>query len=78
MTLSTVALLGSQAVLGLVGLGVGGAKVTSRAGQVNEFRRFGYPQWFRVGTGILEIGAGVGLIGGWCGRPGSRWQVASS
>lgn len=69
MSLANVAVLGSQTVLGLVGLGVGGAKVTHREDQIEAFRRYGYPQWFRVLTGLLEIGAGIGLLVGLLWRP---------
>lgn len=67
------ALLGTQALLGLVGVGAGGAKVTHQESQVTEFRRFEYPQWFRVGTGIVEILAGVGLLAGLAWRPELGW-----
>ncbi|MDS0477087.1 DoxX family protein [Natrinema sp. 1APR25-10V2] len=70
MNLPTVAILGSQAVLGLVGLGVGGAKVTNQEDQVEDFQRFGYPQWFRIVTRVVEIGAGAGLIAGLLWLPG--------
>jgi putative oxidoreductase len=29
---------------------------------VENFRRFGYPQWFRVVTGSLEVLGGIGLL----------------
>jgi len=70
VSLPTVALLGTQAVLGLVGLGVGGAKVTRQEDQVDDFRRFGYPPWFRTVTGVVEIAAGAGLIAGLLWSPG--------
>lgn len=73
MTLANVALLGFQAVLGLVGLGVGGAKVTHQEDQVEDFQRFGYPQWFRIVTGLVEIGAGIGLLVGLLWRPELAW-----
>lgn len=69
----TVALLGAQALLGLVGVGAGGAKVTHQESQVTEFRRFGYPQWFRVGTGVVEVLAGIGLLAGLLWRPELGW-----
>ena len=64
MSLVTIAVSGLQAVLGLVGLVVGGVKVAGQEDQVDEFRRYGYPQWFRIGTGIVEISAGVALLAG--------------
>ncbi|WP_323192058.1 DoxX family protein [Halostella sp. PRR32] len=64
MSVAGVAALVTQTVLGLVGLVAGGAKVTHQEEQVDEFRRYGYPQWFRIGTGLTEIGAGIGLIAG--------------
>lgn len=73
MTLGNVAILGFQAVLGLVGLGVGGAKVTHQEDQVEDFQRFGYPQWFRIVTGLVEIGAGIGLLVGLLWRPELAW-----
>jgi len=73
MTVANVAILGFQAVLGLVGLGVGGAKVTHQEDQVEDFQRFGYPQWFRVVTGLVEIVAGIGLIAGLLWRPELAW-----
>lgn len=73
MTLVSLALLGSQAVLGFVGLGVGGAKVTHQEDQVEDFQRFGYPRWFRIVTGIVEIMAGIGLLAGLLWWPELAW-----
>lgn len=69
MSLANIAVLGSQTILGLVGVGIGGAKVTHRDDQIDEFQRYGYPQWFRVLTGSLEISAGIGLLVGLLGQP---------
>ncbi len=69
MNPADLAFLGSQTVLGLIGLGVGGAKVTHQDAQIEEFQRFGYPQWVRIGTGVVEIVAGIGLIAGVLWRP---------
>ncbi|RBI60281.1 DoxX family protein [halophilic archaeon] len=69
MSLANIAILGSQTILGLVGLGVGSAKVTHQQDQIEAFQRYGYPQWFRVLTGLLEIGAGIGLLVGLLWRP---------
>ena len=73
MTVANVAILGFQALLGLVGLGVGGAKVTHQEDQVEDFQRFGYPQWFRIVTGLVEIGAGIGLLMGLLWRSELAW-----
>lgn len=69
MSIANLAALGSQAVVGLVGLAVGGAKVFNHEDQIVEFRRYGYPQWFRLVTGVIEIGSGIGLIAGILWRP---------
>ena len=69
MNLANIAIHGSQAVLGLVSLDVGRAKVTRQEDQVEDFQRFGYPQWVRIVTGVVEIGSGIGLIVGLLWRP---------
>ncbi|MBX0297990.1 DoxX family protein [Haloarcula nitratireducens] len=69
MNLANIAVLGSQALLGLVGLGAGGAKVTHQDDQIEAFQRYGYPQWVRILTGVLELGAGIGLLVGLLWRP---------
>jgi|AntDeeMinimDraft_4_1070355.scaffolds.fasta_scaffold01156_4 uncharacterized membrane protein YphA (DoxX/SURF4 family) len=73
MTFANVAIFGFQVLLGLVGLGVGGAKVTHQEDQVEDFQRFGYPQWFRIVTGLVEISAGIGLLVGLLWRPELAW-----
>lgn len=73
MTFGNAVLLGFQVVLGLVGVGVGGAKVTHQEDQVEDFKRFGYPQWFRIVTGLVEIGAGIGLLVGLLLMPEFAW-----
>lgn len=73
MNFVNLAILGCQAVLGLVGLAVGGAKVTHQENQVEDFQRFGYPQWFRIATGVVEIIAGIGLLGGLLWWPELAW-----
>jgi len=40
-----------QVVLGLLFVGIGSMTVAGRKMFVENFRRFGYPQWFRVVTG---------------------------
>ena len=51
-----------QVVLGLLFLGIGSMTVAGRKMFVENFRRFGYPQWFRVVTGCLEVLGGLGLL----------------
>ena len=55
-----------QVVLGLLFVLIGSMTVAGRKMFVENFRRFGYPQWFRVVTGSLEVLGGLGLfIGIW-------------
>lgn len=51
-----------QVVLGLLFLLIGSAAVAGMKMLVENFRRFGYPQWFRVVTGSLEVLGGIGLL----------------
>jgi putative oxidoreductase len=51
-----------QVVLGLLFVSIGSMTVAGRKMFVENFRRFGYPQWFRVGTGSLEVLGGIGLL----------------
>jgi len=51
-----------QVVLGLLFVGIGGMTVAGRKMFVENFRHFGYPQWFRVVTGSLEVIGGIGLL----------------
>ena len=51
-----------QVVLGLLFLAIGSMTVAGRQMFVDNFRRFGYPQWFRVVTGSLEVLGGLGLL----------------
>ena len=53
-----------QVVLGLLFLLIGSMTVAGRKMFVENFRRFGYPQWFRVITGSLEVLGGLGLLVG--------------
>lgn len=62
MTLFGTAVLGLQGLLGVAMVGAGGAKLAGQASQVEDFDRFGYPQWFRVLTGGLELTAALGLL----------------
>jgi putative oxidoreductase len=51
-----------QFVLGLLFLSIGSMTVAGRKMFVENFRRFGYPQWFRIITGSLEVLGGLGLL----------------
>ena len=51
-----------QVVLGLLFLAIGSMTVAGRKMFVENFRRFGYPQWFRIVTGSLEVLGGIGLL----------------
>jgi putative oxidoreductase len=51
-----------QVVLGLLFVSIGSMTVAGRKMFVENFRRFGYPQWFRVVTGSLEVLGGLGLL----------------
>jgi putative oxidoreductase len=51
-----------QVVLSLLFVLIGSMTVAGRKMFVENFRRFGYPQWFRVVTGSLEVLGGLGLL----------------
>lgn len=53
-----------EALLGIVFLGSGGQKLAGTDPIVDEFARFRYPRWFRVATGAVEVGGGVGMLVG--------------
>lgn len=52
-----------QVVLGLMFLMAGFTKLGAKQ-QVQAFEHYGYPQWFRVVTGVVELVAAVGLLAG--------------
>lgn len=62
MSIIDIALVGVQVLLGIAMVGAGAAKLAGQDSQVEDFERFGYPQWFRVVTGVLELFAGLGLF----------------
>ena len=51
-----------QVVSGLLFLLIGSMTVAGMKMFVENFRRFGYPQWFRIVTGSLEVFGGLGLL----------------
>ncbi|WP_440008641.1 DoxX family protein [Halomicrococcus sp. SG-WS-1] len=57
-----LALLALQGLLGVAMVGAGGTKLVGTETHVEDFERFGYPQWFRVVTGSLEFLGALGLL----------------
>jgi putative oxidoreductase len=52
----------AQVVLGLLFVLIGSMTVAGMNMFVENFRHFGYPQWFRIVTGSLEVLGGIGLL----------------
>ena len=58
-----------QSLLALVFLMAGGTKLLGIQMQVENFKRYGYPQWFRLVTGAVEVTGAVGMVVGvWVGQ----------
>ncbi|GMV85059.1 MAG: hypothetical protein AMXMBFR80_09160 [Dehalococcoidia bacterium] len=53
-----------QVILGLLFAFSGGTKVAGMRMQVANFDRYGYPQWFRVFTGVVELVGAAGMVVG--------------
>jgi putative oxidoreductase len=53
-----------QVLLGLAFVLIGCLIVVGQKKMVENFSRFGYPQWFRQVIGILEALGGAGLLAG--------------
>jgi len=53
-----------QVLLGLLFAFSGGSKVAGMRMQVANFDRYGYPQWFRVVTGLVELAGAAGMVVG--------------
>ena len=51
-----------QIILGAVFILSGGLKVAGIPMQVENFRRYGYPQWFRSFTGLVEVVGALGMF----------------
>ena len=49
-------------LVALVFIGAGGAKLAGAAVMVDLFAKVGLGQWLRYVTGLLEVGAGIGLL----------------
>ena len=59
---TTLALKGLSLFLGFFFIGSGMSKVLRSAGQVANFERWGYPDWFLPLTGAIEVGGGLLLL----------------
>ena len=53
-----------QVLLGAAFLGAGGQKLAGTDQMIEDFDRYGYPQWFRVVTGTVEVAGAVGMLAG--------------
>jgi putative oxidoreductase len=53
-----------QALLGLVFLMAAFGKISGQKMHVDSFTKWGFPQWFRVMTGLVELVGAVGFIVG--------------
>jgi len=51
-----------QVLVGLAFLGAGGQKLAGTDQMVRDFERYGYPQWFRVATGVVETSGALGML----------------
>lgn len=69
------AVTATQTLLGLTFLGSGGAKLAGVRQMKEMFEHFGYPPWFRIVTGLVEVTAGTSLL---AGLRNSRWAAAGS
>jgi putative oxidoreductase len=55
-------LLGLSLVLGVLFLMSGGSKILGSQMHIESFARWGYPQWFRVVTGLVEASGALLVI----------------
>ena len=53
-----------QVLLGAAFLGAGGQKLAGTDQMVEDFDRFGYPQWFMYVTGTIEVTGALGMLVG--------------
>lgn len=62
MSVTSTAVLGIKGLLGIAMVGVGGMKLAGAEDLVEDFERYGYPQWFRALTGAIEVLAAIILF----------------
>lgn len=65
------AVLGLQVLLGLAFLVSGGGKLAGTEMSVQQFQTYGYPDWFRLVTGAVEVIAAAGML------IGLRWPLTA-
>lgn len=53
-----------QGLLGLAMVAAGSGKLIGIDLSVKDFERYGYPEWFRYVTGVIETTGGLGLLVG--------------
>ncbi len=53
-----------QGLLALAFLMAGSTKLLGIPMQVDSFKRYGYPQWFRLVTGAVEVTGAAGMVVG--------------
>lgn len=58
----SIIIVGIQGVLGVVMAGIGAQKLGGAEAQVQNFDRFGYPQWVRLLVGVAEVLGGLALL----------------
>ena len=59
-------------VLALLFLAAGAFKLTGAQEAIDNFHRWGYPDWFRVVTGVIEVVGAIGLL-----VPKASWVAAA-
>jgi uncharacterized membrane protein YphA (DoxX/SURF4 family) len=59
-------------VLALLFLAAGAFKLTGAQEAIDNFHRWGYPDWFRVLTGVIEVAGAIGLL-----VPKASWFAAA-
>src|SRR5271155_5662228 len=59
-------------VLALLFVGAGAFKLTGAQEAVDNFHRWGYPDWFRIVTGVIEVVGALGLL-----VPKTSWIAAA-
>jgi putative oxidoreductase len=62
MSVVGTGLLVIQGLLGVAAIAAGGTKLMGADMHVENFDRFGYPQWFRLVVGAVETLVGIALL----------------